>query len=103
MILSISKFCLIGKEDDVLNETALTRHYACTGFVNRVSIKRFIGLNFYYSKYIDYFLLHKKKTGNYFFGEIISIALSLIAVIVRDGFTPGFEDTAEPSQTYIFS
>jgi hypothetical protein len=34
---------------------------------------------------------------------ILFIPLSEIAVIVNDGFTPGFAEIIEPSKTYIFS
>lgn len=35
-------------------------------------------------------------------GAILLMALSESAVIVSEGFTPGFADIIDPSQTYIF-
>ena len=43
----------------------------------------------------------QNKFDSYFVG-IEAIALSVIAEIESDGFTPGFEEIADPSQTYIF-
>jgi hypothetical protein len=37
-----------------------------------------------------------------YFAGIIPIALSAMAVMEREGFTPGLAEIAEPSQIYIF-
>ena len=52
-----------------------------------------------YDLLILIYQFHHKKSVYYFLAEILLIARSVMAVIVKDGFTPGLAEIAEPSQT----